>query len=948
MSSNKITRQHILDAVDKIERENIELSNSKGFDVIVNGKKYPPKEVMRYANLLANGTKEWPYPGGEPTNKYLTELGFAVESRPLNKDAEGSGEDLIKVLRKIGRDNAFDFFDIADSLLRKLSIQETDSRIAFGTRSNSGLTLTIGQRYCLVLVSNSDLPWGVISDKETPSSEFIEGSKFDGSPDAYYIKTKTADDVNIRLEEVARAAQKELNRSEGSGYRKYNNALLEKAAFDPSYRSRLFDIAFGTEYDLTGNVWKSGCNWNKNKLSFYPLLKSRSIVIAVADKLFSPGDLVLITEGFKVRAIAKVLAEPESVTNDPALEQEFHPFGIEYSSRVKYAEVEWYELPEEEKFTYQVQQGIARVNIPEVRNRAIALWNDRAINFWIFQCNPDYYDFETAVKKDLLHDWRVAAHKDKIKKRDKVIIWLTGKRSGCYALARVTSNPEEKDSLPDDLLWKTEPGKSLTVGIELTHKLLNKPILWAGIKDKEEFREFNAGNQGTNFAATRKQYNALLELTEKAEPEMGKKIDLNINLILYGPPGTGKTYKLNQYKVEYFTDRGVEQTEEELLKLKLAGQPMWKVLGAVLGSSPHPLKVGEIVEHPLVKAWIKPSNKTNPANLAWGTLQSFADNESTQLTDKYRRAVPIFQKSEGSKWSILNDKRDELPNIIDQELLDLASNPHVRSEKISSSKTRYNFITFHQKYSYEDFIEGIKPLLQSDNIEESAGELQFELKKGIFYNSCLEALKLGGYDSFADCYNDSVAERIGKFQAISADSSKQFALFIDEINRANISAVFGELITLLEDDKRMGAENELWVELPYSNEKFCVPPNLYIIGTMNTADRSIALLDIALRRRFEFLSLYPEYQEGEWWSALLLALNEAIYKLKKNPDFFIGHAFFINRPETERSRILNTKIIPLLYEYCQNNSENVKSILSQAGIIMKETGIKTNFLITAE
>ena len=153
---------------------------------------------------------------------------------------------------------------------------------------------------------------------------------------------------------------------------------------------------------------------------------------------------------------------------------------------------------------------------------------------------------------------------------------------------------------------------------------------------------------------------------------------------------------------------------------------------------------------------------------------------------------------------------------------------------------------------------------------------------------------------------------------------------------------------MLEDDKRMGANNEMWIELPYSNEKFCVPANLYVIGTMNTADRSIALLDIALRRRFEFKALYPRYTETEWWASLLEGMNKAIYKWKKNPDFFIGHAFFINKPESERTKILNRKIIPLLYEYCQNNAETVLRILSESGIKVKETDIKENFQIIAE
>jgi 5-methylcytosine-specific restriction endonuclease McrBC GTP-binding regulatory subunit McrB len=117
---------------------------------------------------------------------------------------------------------------------------------------------------------------------------------------------------------------------------------------------------------------------------------------------------------------------------------------------------------------------------------------------------------------------------------------------------------------------------------------------------------------------------------------------------------------------------------------------------------------------------------------------------------------------------------------------------------------------------------------------------------------------------------------------------------------------------------------------------------------MNTADRSIALLDIALRRRFEFKPLYPEYIESEWWSPLLEKLNLAIYNWKKNPDFFIGHAFFIDKSKADRTKILNTRIIPLLYEYCQNNVGTITKILNEAGIEIKLGGVKENFQIVAQ
>ena len=231
--------------------------------------------------------------------------------------------------------------------------------------------------------------------------------------------------------------------------------------------------------------------------------------------------------------------------------------------------------------------------------------------------------------------------------------------------------------------------------------------------------------------------------------------------------------------------------------------------------------------------------------------------------------------------------------------------------------------TFHQSFSYEDFVEGLKPLLDGYDSE----NITYQIEKGVFRQACERAALIAGFNSLEESIND--ANRQETYDKAIKDG-KIVLLCIDEINRANVSAVFGDLISLIEDSKRIGAKNELTVRLPYSKKEFGVPKNLMIIGTMNTADRSIQLLDSALRRRFRFEELLPDYSVLDEKSASILKAINAKIRCYLGKDSQIGHSYFIDmKNDLDIFVAMRDKVLPLLEEYFYGEIEKIRKVLNE-------------------
>jgi hypothetical protein len=762
------------------------------------------------------------------------------------------------------------------------------------------------------------------------------------------------------------------------------------------------------------------------------------------------------------------------------------------------------------EFLNQVKSKIPGLSWSELSKKAYQTGGGGPLpekRHWLFQANPQYFDLVGSLKAGALQTWQVNQHRKEIHSGDRVILWQSGNAAGVYGLATVTSEVGELTESPEEAAFHSGSTKSsdpfIGVTLRIDSAFCDTPIRKEDLPKQKHTKDLPIGRQGTNFLVTEKQFNAV----EKLIPSGNE----NRRYWIYAPGEGARFWKecldkrimvIGYDELEDFRAFKSQEEIEKRLKtiLKLKNSPhnhsraVWEFTNVMQPGDVVIAKEGRgkylgfgIVQGPYDLDLSRPEFKslrqvTWMKTGSWNADSPIAIKTLTDVT-RYQEYVKYLRKLlgitlEGSPQpppcnpvplSGLNTILYGPPgtgktfNTIERAVRTIEpqfTGDH-RAHKARFDELRrkgqIEFITLHQSYSYEDFVEGLRPVTDP---EEESTQARYHYCAGVFkrvavqamfdclkptspdagaisfdavWNKLVEQIELDPERSYPGltekaAYRISLTPR-GNLEGINTISNKNFlcprsilekvyaakpkgksisssevmeivvrgchshfiaavfnelkrlekslpsvkqappaatfsweqkaevvqaflngraaeayalksdtewpryVLVVDEINRGNVSKILGELITLIESDKRVGAEHWLTVQLPYTHEYFAVPGNLHIIGTMNTADKSIALVDVALRRRFQFEELRPNFGHCKsltpQMSEALQALNRRIC-LRKDRDHQVGHSYFMAvSNEAEFNRVFDKHVIPLLQEYFYNDWEGLRFVLGE-------------------
>ena len=582
------------------------------------------------------------------------------------------------------------------------------------------------------------------------------------------------------------------------------------------------------------------------------------------------------------------------------------------------------------------------------------------VNYWLFQSNPKVFDLKEALRFDAVHTFAVVSHKKRIAMGDKVILWQTGKEAGIYGLASITSEARESNlSEKEAKFYKKLPASpTLRVGLQIDYNFWNKPLTKELLSDNKAFEDLHAGLPGTNFTATKAQYDAVITSIQKeevlAEPEvlyMPLKLQNHpLNLILYGPPGTGKTYQSLNHAIAIIENRPLSELALESRKNLRQRYEHYMQMGQIHFVTFHPSfsyedfveGIKPIVQNEqilyVIKNGIFKLVCMEARRLLMETLLGHLPQEEKHIefNQLYTAFLEYIKSDDFSHFVTPTEKRLFLHKVLPMGNLSLRRENSFSVQTIHKNQIK----KLHQNFPSSKHIQNVDKEIRS-----LIGSVNANTYWAVFHAfKAFEQWFIEQQPTMTkNAAIDQTAVQELDIQALPKQvltQCKKVVLIVDEINRGNIPSIFGELITLIEVDKREGQAEAVSTILPYSKMLFSIPPNLYIIGTMNTTDRSVEALDVALRRRFTFKEMLPNtalipkvaqqpITAGVDLEKLLSAINQRI-EILLGKDYCIGHAYFLNiKTFANLKQVFALKIIPLLQEYFFNDLGKIGLILGK-------------------